>query len=393
MRVLVTGGKGELGRRVVPRLVAAGHEVLVGTRTPRPRADEVTEVAYAFGSDEPLVPLVNGVDTIVHLATQPASRSADVQATEQLLRAATDTGVGHLLYVSIVGIDDHPFPYYRTKLAVERVIADGPVPWTIFRTTQFHTLVGRFADVLRRPPVVVVPRDVPFQPIDGEVVADRVAELVAAGPSGRVRGMGGPDVLDLAEAVRSWLRAEGYRRPVVALRLPGRIGAAFRRGDILAVGDEAGGSSFEEHLADVVPRRREPVAAALALTGVTYLALAAWMGLAPGSFVAAIAGFGPGAEHFVRDLATFAAPIGVALVLAASRPAWRGPVVGLALLQNGLHLVNHLVDVGAAEPAWHGPVNLVMLAGLQVWLAVLWRAARRRAASPSRPASQVRAAA
>ena len=117
-----------------------------------------------------------------------------------------------------------------------------------------------------------------------------------------------------------------------------------------------------------------------------YLALAVWMGLAPGSFVTAIAGYGHGAGHFVRDLATFVAPIGVALVLAASRPAWRAPVVGLALLQNGLHLVNHLVDVTAADPAWHGPANVGLLVGLQVWLVLLWRASRRRTAPARAPA-------
>jgi len=56
--VLVTGGKGDLGRRVIPRLVAAGHEVLVGTRTPRPRVDSATEVAYAFGMEP--VPVLDG---------------------------------------------------------------------------------------------------------------------------------------------------------------------------------------------------------------------------------------------------------------------------------------------------------------------------------------------
>jgi hypothetical protein len=145
----------------------------------------------------------------------------------------------------------------------------------------------------------------------------------------------------------------------------------------------AGGRTFERYLddlaAEVAPAGRDGIGTWLLVTGWLFVATAVWMAVAPQGFVDTLASFGTVADHFVRDLATFTAPLGVALLLAASRPSWRRPVLGLALLQNGLHLVNHLVDIASTDPAWHGPVNAATLAVLQVVLVVLFRAAGRPA--------------
>jgi uncharacterized protein YbjT (DUF2867 family) len=165
MRVLVTGGNGDLGRRVVPRLLARGHHVRVGTREPRARDDGVEEVTYHLDVPATARAAVEGVEVVVHLASDATKPADDVAAMPALVAAAEAAGVGHLLYISIVGIDDHAFPYYRAKLAAEQALVAGAVPWTILRATQFHGLPGRFAEGLGAGPIGVAPSGVPFQPV------------------------------------------------------------------------------------------------------------------------------------------------------------------------------------------------------------------------------------
>lgn len=255
MRVLVTGGKGDTGRRLVPRLLEAGHDVRVGTRSPGGRDDGAVEVRYSFDDDAALAAALEGVDTVVHLASDPTSRSADVTAAAALVAEARSAGVGHIVFLSIVGIDGHPFVYYRTKLAAERVITASAVPWTVLRATQFHTLIARYADAAAVSPVVPVPSGFRLQPIDGDVVAERLAELVATGPSGRVPDIGGPGEVESKDAVERYLKASGQKKMVVSLPVFGEWAEAFRSGKNLAPGCEAGGRTFDEFLAEVAAGR------------------------------------------------------------------------------------------------------------------------------------------
>jgi hypothetical protein len=107
----------------------------------------------------------------------------------------------------------------------------------------------------------------------------------------------------------------------------------------------------------------------IGVVGAGQVALGAWQLLAPGSFFGSIGGFGVRNDHYVRDVGTFYLALGVVILLAVARPTWRAPVLFLAVLQDAVHLVNHLVDVGHAEPGWVGPVDAVSLAVVGVVLA------------------------
>jgi hypothetical protein len=100
---------------------------------------------------------------------------------------------------------------------------------------------------------------------------------------------------------------------------------------------------------------------ALGILGATQLLIGAWLVIDPDSFVEEIAAFGPADHHFLRDLGTFQAGIGIALLAAVGRPSWRVPVLFAALAQSGLHTINHLFDIGGTDPGWQGPVNFVAL--------------------------------
>jgi hypothetical protein len=126
--------------------------------------------------------------------------------------------------------------------------------------------------------------------------------------------------------------------------------------------------------------------AALGLLGLTQLAIGLWLAIDPDSFVDNIAAFGPADHHFLRDIATFQAGIGIALLAAVGRPRWRVPILFAAFVQSALHTVNHLFDIGGTDPGWLGPFNFVSLLLLTGAFAFLMQeAGRERKGAPDAP--------
>ncbi|MET7440371.1 SDR family oxidoreductase [Streptomyces sp. NPDC004082] len=238
--VLVTGGTGTLGRLVTERLRAGGHEVRVLSRHAQPYAVDLR--AGGPGLDA----AVAGVDTIVHCASAPRG---DEQAAAHLVAAARKAGVPHLLYISIVGVDAVPLGYYRSKLAVEKLVEESGLGWTILRATQFHDLVVRLLDGLSKVPVLLLPAGVSDQPVEVSEVADRLVELAVGAPAGRVEDMGGPEVRTFPSLARAYLRATGKRRPMVGVRLAGKAYRGMRAGGHLTPEHAVGKGTFEEYLA------------------------------------------------------------------------------------------------------------------------------------------------
>jgi hypothetical protein len=99
------------------------------------------------------------------------------------------------------------------------------------------------------------------------------------------------------------------------------------------------------------------------------LGLLLW--LTPGFFYDEIGPFGPRNDHYMADVATFYLALGAAAFVAVRRQSWRVPVLALALVQYGLHSLNHLIDIGESEPSWIGPADFVSLtlgAVLVAWM-------------------------
>jgi uncharacterized protein YbjT (DUF2867 family) len=240
MTILVTGGTGRLGRSTVDALRAHGHEVRVLSR----RAGD-GHVVGDLATGEGLTAAVAGADAVVHLAT---TRRRDIEQTRTLLAALAGTDA-HLVFISIVGVDEVPYAYYRDKVASEQAIESSGVAHTIVRVTQFHGFVSEFLDAQRRLPVTfVVPATV--QTVHIPEVAERLVELVEAGPSGRVADFAGPEVLTLREHAAQWQEAHGIRRPIWSLRLPGRFARAVREGKLVSGLPGAGRVTFREYLAE-----------------------------------------------------------------------------------------------------------------------------------------------
>ena len=252
--ILVTGSTGTLGRALVPQLTAAGHEVRAFSRRPRPPS--TPPQAWATGdlrANTGLDQAVAGMDVIVHCAS---AQRGDQAAAQYLFAAARRAGTPHLVYISIVGVDRVPVGYYRAKLAVERLIEESGLPWTILRATQFHELILRGCELLARPPVMLIPGGTSFQPVAAAEVAGRLACLAGQPPAGRVPDLGGPQVRSTRDLAHSYLKASGRHRRVLPVRLPGRAFAGFRGGGHLAPEHATGIVTFDEFLAERFPPGR-----------------------------------------------------------------------------------------------------------------------------------------
>lgn len=218
--ILVTGGTGRLGRELLPRLVAAGHEVRALVR--RPDAVLPTGVEAVMGdlSRPEAIPAraFTGAGHIIHLASASSGgdiEGVDLAGTRALIEAAKATGQPHLLYLSIIGIEKMvAFPLYQAKVAIEAMIAACGLPWTSLRTTQFHELIWDVFD--RPPPTPFLARGMRYQPIGCAEVATFVVDLLTRPPANDVIEMGGPEIFESSELASIFADVTG--RPEPALR-------------------------------------------------------------------------------------------------------------------------------------------------------------------------------
>jgi uncharacterized protein YbjT (DUF2867 family) len=122
-RVLITGGSGGLGSELLPRFADAGYTVRIFSRKPRAASTDA-KCEWAQGdlvAGEGIAEALTGVDLVVHAATNPPTGKGDPEGTRNLCAAAKEAGTAHLFYISIVGVDKIPMPYYKVKLACEKV--------------------------------------------------------------------------------------------------------------------------------------------------------------------------------------------------------------------------------------------------------------------------------
>ena len=252
MRVLVTGGTGRLGATVVAELQQRGHDPVTLSRKSRPGVF-VGDLATGIG----LPAALEGVDAIVHAASDPRGDAAatDIVGTQRLAAAGVP-----VLYVSIVGVDVHPYSYYRTKYLGEQALAEAAAEWTVLRATQFHAFVddlltmskqsigARIPGLKHSESVpVLVPKGLRTQPVAHQEVAFRIAELITSGPTGGVEQFAGPEQLTSHDLARAWAQSRGGR--VVALPTMGKVARAFRDGASLpAVTVERGSQTWLKYL-------------------------------------------------------------------------------------------------------------------------------------------------
>ena len=258
--VLVTGGAGRAGRPVVQRLHDADHELRVLTHTRKPATDGVDYVRADLVTGEGADEAVRDAGVIIHCAGAPSFRR-DQAMTANLISAARRLPVPpHLVKISVVGADRVPvgrglgklmFGYFESMAATERAVERSGLPWTILRATQFFELVELMANAMGKLPVIPVPSGIRFQPVDAGDVAARLIELALAPPAGLAPDFGGPTAYPMGDLITSYLEAVGRRRPLLPVRLPGKVARAVKNGaNLPAAGAVGGHRTWPEFLAE-----------------------------------------------------------------------------------------------------------------------------------------------
>jgi uncharacterized protein YbjT (DUF2867 family) len=211
MRIVVIGGSGLIGSKLVAKLRERGHEAIAAS--PKSGVNTLT--------GEGLAEALKGASVVVDVTNSPSWEDAAVMkffetSTRNLLGYGTAAGVGHLVALSVVGADRlAESGYFRAKIAQEKLIKSSAMPYTIVQATQFFEFVKGIADISFDGKKVRLP-SVLFQPIASDDVASAVGRVAVGPPVNGTVEIAGPEVFRLDELVRRQLAALGDPREVVA---------------------------------------------------------------------------------------------------------------------------------------------------------------------------------
>ncbi len=231
MKIVVIGGSGLIGKKLIPLLRERGHEAV--SASPSSGVNTVT--------GEGIAAALAGVSVVVDVSNSPSFADDAVMAfftasTRNLLAAEAAAGVGHHVALSVVGADRIPDSgYLRAKAVQEELIAAGRVPYTVVRATQFFEFLGAIAggggdgDTLRLPTA-------PMQPLAADDVAAALADITLAPPANAILDLAGPEARSIADFVRQSLAAAGDKRTVVADPTARYFGAVLDARDLAPAG-------------------------------------------------------------------------------------------------------------------------------------------------------------
>jgi uncharacterized protein YbjT (DUF2867 family) len=242
MKVVVIGGTGLIGSKVVTKLGEHGHEALAAS--PASGVDTLTGAG--------LNKAVEGASVVVDVSNSPSFADADVMAffttsTGNLLAAERKAGVGHHVALSVVGTERLPESgYMRAKVAQEALIRESSIPYSIVHATQFFEFLEAIADAATMDGVVRLPH-VLFQPRAADDVAKQVAWVAASAPLNGILEIAGPDLFRMDEFIRRGLKARNNPREVVTDPHARYFGAELAERTLLPAGrEQIGETTFEE---------------------------------------------------------------------------------------------------------------------------------------------------
>jgi uncharacterized protein YbjT (DUF2867 family) len=209
MKIVVIGGSGLIGKKLIPLLRGAGHEAV--SASPSSGVNTLT--------GEGLSAALAGADVVVDVTNSPSFEDKAVleffeTSTRNILAAEAAAGVKHHVALSVVGADRFPDSgYMRAKVAQESLIKASKVPYTTLRATQFFEFLGPIAGP--GTGTVQLP-SAPMQPLAADDVAVALADVAVGSPANSVLEVAGPESLSIAAFVGKALAASGDKRTVVA---------------------------------------------------------------------------------------------------------------------------------------------------------------------------------
>ena len=257
MKIVVIGGSGLIGTKVVKKLADQGHEALAVS--PKSGVDATTGRGLAAALAHAAV--------VVDVSNSPSFEAAPAlsffeSSGRNLARAERDAGVRHHVALSVVGTErQQDSGYFRAKLAQERLIETSGVPYTIIRATQFFEFLGAIADTGTTGGAVVVPAAL-IQPIASDDVADAVAEVAVAPPRNGTIEIAGPERFHFRDLIARYLSAKGDARKVEASADALYYGSKLEQGSLVSDGNpRLGKIGFQQWFAataSAATRERNP---------------------------------------------------------------------------------------------------------------------------------------
>ncbi len=244
MKIVVIGGTGLIGSKVVKNLSEQGYEAVAAS--PNSGVNTLT--------GEGLAEVLAGASVVVDVSNSPSFEDAAVMeffqtSTRNLLNAAAAAGVGHHVALSVVGSDRLPDSgYMRAKVAQEKLIMESSISYSIVRATQFFEFVNRIADEATDGNTVRLP-PVGFQPMAADDVAGAVAKVAIGSPLNGTIEVAGPEQFRFDELIRRGLSARQDPREVVADPHARYFGAELSERSIVPAGDaQLGETRFQDWL-------------------------------------------------------------------------------------------------------------------------------------------------
>jgi uncharacterized protein YbjT (DUF2867 family) len=199
----VVGASGLIGTKVVALLKSQGHDVVASSRS------SGVDVLTGDGLADALA----GADVLLDVTNSPSFEDGPVMAffttsATNLVDAARRAGVGHYVALSIVGVDGLDGGYFRAKVAQEKIISEGGIPYSIVRATQFAEFADAITESMTTGDEVRVP-DALIQPIPADQVASAVVGAAAAKPLNGLVNVGGPHEITFEQLARDALARKG----------------------------------------------------------------------------------------------------------------------------------------------------------------------------------------
>jgi uncharacterized protein YbjT (DUF2867 family) len=250
MKIVVIGGHGRIGSKIVAKLGEHGHDAVA--------ADPSTGVDTLTG--EGLAEAFDGADVVVDVSNSPSFEDDAVleffqTSTRNILVAEQAARVGHHVALSVVGSDRLPDSgYLRAKVAQEELIEASSIPYTIVRSTQFYEFVESIADAATAGDTVRVPA-ASIQPVAADDAARAVGRIAVGRPAGGIVEVAGPRPYRFDELIRRDLSARNDPRHVVADPEARYFGTTLTNGSLLP-GENAqlGETRFEDWLGALAAR-------------------------------------------------------------------------------------------------------------------------------------------
>jgi uncharacterized protein YbjT (DUF2867 family) len=210
MKIVVIGGSGLIGSKLVTKLRERGHETLAAS--PDSGVNTLTGQGVAAA--------LEGASVVVDTSNSPSFEDAAVleffeTSSRNLLPAESAAGVGHHVALSVVGTERLlASGYFRAKIAQEKLIEESPIPYSIVHATQFFEFVSRIADTATSGSTVRLAH-VLIQPMAAEDVASAVADVTLSPPVNGIIEIAGPEQFHLDDLIRSTLRERHDPREVI----------------------------------------------------------------------------------------------------------------------------------------------------------------------------------